>query len=64
MSPGKYIHTLRMTAAAELLLDHPELSIKEISARIGYSNALNFSTAFRKFFNVSPQLYRKQQNLF
>lgn len=60
ISPGKYIHSRRMTTAAELLLDHPELSVKEISARVGYANALNFSTAFRKFFTVSPQVYRKQ----
>ena len=39
----------------------PELSIKEISAQTGYSNALNFATAFRKLFGESLREYRKDR---
>lgn len=62
-TPGKYIHSRRMATAAELLLNHPELSIKEIAAEIGYSNALNFSTAFRTCHTLSPRQYRNSGHI-
>lgn len=61
-TPGRYLHGKRMQRAAELLLEHPELSVKEISSAVGYSDALNFSTAFRKYFGNSPLQYRKSHS--
>lgn len=57
-TPHRKLIDCRMKKAAELLF-RPELSIKEIAALTGCSDALNFSTAFRKFFGVSPKAYRK-----
>ena len=61
-TPGRYLHGMRMQRAAELLLEHPEFSVKEISSAVGYSDALNFSTAFRKHFGNSPLQYRKSHS--
>jgi transcriptional regulator, araC family len=58
-TPHQVLISLRMRKARELLLSHETLSIKEITARIGYSNALNFSTEFRKRFKLSPREYRR-----
>lgn len=61
---GKTPHTklieLRMEQAAKLLCVLPLLSIKEIADRTGYSNSMNFSTAFRRWYGMSPRQYRKQ----
>jgi AraC-like DNA-binding protein len=34
--------------------------IKEIAARVGYPNANNFATAFKRFHGLSPRAYRAQ----
>lgn len=49
----------RMKAAAEILRREQEISIKEVTAMVGYQNALNFSTEFRKYFGMSPREYQK-----
>ena len=35
------------------------LSVKEIAARVGYDNPLNFSTEFKKFFGSSPRNFHR-----
>ena len=62
-TPRQYLLELRMRHAKRLLADE-KLSIKEISARAGYNNALNFSTGFRKRFGISPREYRRQLSIF
>ncbi|MDR0933404.1 MAG: AraC family transcriptional regulator [Victivallales bacterium] len=62
-TPRQYLLELRMHRAKHLLADK-QLSIKEISARIGYENAFNFSAEFHKRFGTSPSEYRKQLSLF
>ena len=62
-TPRQYLLELRMRRAKRLLADE-KLSVKEISARVGYDNALNFSTGFRKRFGISPSEYRKQLSIF
>lgn len=58
MPPHRYITRLRLEQAAKLLSDG-QLSIKEIAMQLGYDNALNFSTLFRKHFGVAPSYYKK-----
>jgi len=45
--------------AAVLLLRSPHLSIEEIADRLGYSDAANFTRAFRRWTGKSPRAYRK-----
>lgn len=52
---------LRMKSAKKLLTD-PALSIAEVAARVGYTTLGGFTTAFRKYFGVSPSAYRKQSD--
>ncbi len=49
----------RLAAARELLLQ-PELPIKEIETRIGFSNRQTFFLQFKKRYGMSPSEYRKQ----
>ena len=58
-TPYRLLSGLRMRKARELLLSRDDLSIKEISVRAGYSNALNFSTEFKKRFKLAPGEYRR-----
>lgn len=48
-----------MSRAATLLRD-TELLIKEVAARVGFDNANNFSTAFKRFHGLSPEVFRTQ----
>ncbi|MFW6197660.1 MAG: AraC family transcriptional regulator [Myxococcota bacterium] len=45
--------------AAMLLLRSPDLSIEEIADRTGYSDAANFTRAFRRWTGVSPRAFRR-----
>lgn len=57
-TPHQMLLELRMRRARHLL-EREELSIKEISAVVGYPNALNFSTEFRRRAGMSPREYRR-----
>lgn len=61
-SPHQYLIGLRMRQAARMLEEH-SLSVKEIAERVGYGNALNFSTEFRKFFGKSPRNWSSVETL-
>ena len=50
----------RMSAAA-ILLEDKEQSITSVSNLLGYSSVEHFSSAFRKYYNVSPREYRKTE---
>lgn len=61
-SPQEFLIRYRMTKAAELL-KLSDLSIGEISIRVGYPNQLHFSRAFKKVFDVSPRTYRQNNKI-
>lgn len=61
-SPLKLINTLRLQDAKELLL-RPELSVREISEMLGFSDQHYFSRSFKNFTGLSPNEYRSIQNL-
>lgn len=54
-----YILEKRADSAAHLLLG-TDLSVDEISAKIGFETATGFSTSFKKQTGFSPSAYRKQ----
>lgn len=45
---------------AKYLLQNTELSLEEISVRLGYASAASFSNRFSKEMSVSPGLFRKK----
>jgi AraC-like DNA-binding protein len=57
-SPHAYLATLR-TRQAQLLLAETDLSITEISSRVGYSSASHFTKAFRQTTGLAPRAFRK-----
>ncbi len=59
-SPTEYICSVRMSAACELL-SSTDLSVMEISANVGYSDAHFFSKMFKKKVGLAPIDYRKNE---
>jgi len=57
VSPIKYLNSIRIDAAKRLLLDS-ELSVNEISLRVGFNDSLYFSRVFKKLTGVSPTAFR------
>lgn len=55
-----FIKNIRLKRAAELL-SQKKHSIAEVADMVGFQNANNFSTAFRKLFGVSPREYMAQK---
>lgn len=51
--------TLRRLQEAERLLMMPELSVKDISARCGFSSVSSFNRTFKKWKNCAPTGFRK-----
>ena len=54
---SKYIKKVRMEKAQELLLN-TDLSVNEISRRVGYSSDSYFCKSFLKDFDISPEKFR------
>lgn len=51
----------RLNKAVELL-ENTELSLYEISSRVGYDDYFHFSKLFKKYMNISPANYRKNKS--
>jgi YesN/AraC family two-component response regulator len=56
-TPMELLERLRMEQAARLL-KAGGLSVKEVARKVGYQNANNFSTAFKRFYGTPPQSHR------
>lgn len=57
ITPMRYYQNLKLEAAVSMLLN-TGLSIKEISARLGFSSQYHFSRNFHEFAGQSPSEYR------
>lgn len=58
-SPARYLRQLRMHEAATLL-EETFLSVKEIMARVGFTDESHFVRDFKRFKGMTPTQYRKQ----
>jgi AraC family transcriptional regulator len=56
-SPHAYLATLRVERAQHLLAE-TDLSIAEVSARVGYSSSSHFTKAFRQARGLTPTAFR------
>lgn len=61
MGVSAWLRLQRMYRARQLLVD-TNLSIQEISARLGYPLQANFSTSFKNLFKQSPKQIRQECN--
>ena len=59
-SIGSFIKKTRLEAAAELLVDKPNMTIGEIADLSGYMNQSKFSSAFKSHFGENPHQYRNR----
>lgn len=57
-TPKTYLNSLRMERAA-MLLDLTDYPVSVIAGAVGFSNPFQFSSAFKKYFDLSPANYRK-----
>lgn len=57
-TPTKYIISLRMQKAQQLLSRNPELSVRQIGETVGYPEQGYFSRIFKKYVGMSPLEYR------
>jgi transcriptional regulator GlxA family with amidase domain len=57
MTPGEYLHRIRVEAAKRLL-ETSDLSVDQITSQVGYRDARSFSRLFRSFSGLTPTEYR------
>lgn len=58
-SPKQFLNSVRMEHAATMLVSG-NLSVGEISRRVGIEDELSFSKSFKAYFHVAPTEYRKK----
>ncbi|UOY93316.1 helix-turn-helix domain-containing protein [Ectobacillus sp. JY-23] len=58
MGFSEYLNDFRLKTAMKILLDHPNLSIQEVSERCGFNSQHYFSQMFRRLTGESPRDYR------
>ncbi|MBB6480597.1 AraC family transcriptional regulator [Spirochaeta isovalerica] len=64
--PFEYLNSLRLNHSKNLLIDEPDLPLKEVSGRSGYANHSYFCQLFKKQERLTPAEFRKlykQDNL-
>ncbi|QJD84039.1 response regulator transcription factor [Cohnella herbarum] len=59
-SPSKYIMSLRMNEAKQLLSLKKELSVKEVGEAVGYPDPFYFSRIFKQHTRMTPTDYRNR----
>ncbi len=60
ISTGEFIRNIRLKKAAELLVEK-KVNISQVAYIVGFGSQTHFSTAFRKFYGVSPTEYIKNK---
>ncbi|ASA19975.1 AraC family transcriptional regulator [Paenibacillus donghaensis] len=58
LSPVTYLLKLRIEKSRQLLRERPELSVEQVAASVGLTDALYFSRQFKRFCAESPTSYR------
>jgi AraC-like DNA-binding protein len=56
--PMTFLTGWRLSLAADLL-EEPGATIASVARKVGYSTPFAFSTAFKRFHEVSPQQHRR-----
>lgn len=58
-SPTAYLTMIRMEKAKSLL-DKTNLAVNQVAVEVGYTDPLNFSRVFKRYYGESPKQYRKE----
>jgi AraC family L-rhamnose operon regulatory protein RhaS len=59
-TPVRYLQTLRLDAAHQMLLVNPDLPVTSVAYDCGFSSSQYFATCFRRRFGISPAETRRQ----
>jgi AraC-like DNA-binding protein len=62
MSPRHYLSELKLHEA-KVLIQQPDLSLKEIASLLGYSHLSHFSRQFKRWTGMSPLQYRRSHKI-
>ncbi|MCD8313865.1 MAG: response regulator [Bacteroidales bacterium] len=62
MTPSEFMRTVRLREAARLLVSEPDLSVTEISERVGFNTPKYFSRHFFEMFSCTPSAYRSTRH--
>ena len=54
-----YLTRVRMDNALRMLQDVTQKNIYEIGEKLGYANSKSFTKAFKAYYGITPQEYRK-----
>jgi AraC-like DNA-binding protein len=55
---GAYIRHLRLRAAADELVQFPQIPVKDIAYSVGFKSASDFTRAFRRAYDIAPNEVR------
>ncbi|WP_337926708.1 AraC family transcriptional regulator [Paenibacillus caui] len=61
MTPHQYLQKIRLQTAAQLLQDHPDMTIGQIAAHVGME-PVYFSRQFSRLYGVVPSAFRSRGN--
>ena len=62
-TPKQFIKRLRLEEAARILAFQPELNILEVAFKVGFQSLEAFSRAFKDYYYLSPDKYRKSSEI-
>lgn len=52
---------VRMSAAAQLLVEQPSIPVADVARLVGYGRATHFARAFRRRFGLTPAVFRDRE---
>lgn len=61
VTPMDYFNHLKLERAKELLIQFPNMPLREITEKIGFSNLYYFSKVFKRVVGLTPTEYRTQK---
>ena len=50
----------RLSVAAELLVEQPSISVRDVARLVGFSQAASFARAFRRRYGLTPMEFRSE----
>lgn len=59
MSPYSYLIQLRLREAKRIILEHPQLALREVAEQTGFNDVSHFVATFRKKEGITPGKYRE-----
>ncbi|MDD6070165.1 MAG: GyrI-like domain-containing protein [Clostridiales bacterium] len=61
-SPMQYVNRIRLEHSLFLLSHRKDMNMTDVALELGFSDSAVFTRAFKKYFNISPSMYRKQKS--